>query len=149
MPLIEVGRLVLDHLDGDHLLRLEILAFDHLSKRALAQHVENEVSILVVRLFGSQNVVDVEDVITILIVVAVILNALTGLGQHASRIARRLVLEARIADAVGRRQMCRQRLQGTDETALGIGSPKRRLRIDMGVQAGELGALPKVRHAIA
>lgn len=43
--LVEVGRAVLDDLDGDNLLRLEILAFDDLAKSTLAQHIENKVSI--------------------------------------------------------------------------------------------------------
>lgn len=43
--LVKVSRAVLDDLDGNNLLRLEVLAFDDLAKGALAQHVENKVSI--------------------------------------------------------------------------------------------------------
>jgi hypothetical protein len=43
--LIEVRRPVLDDLDRDNLLGPEILALDHLSKRSLAQNVQNEVAV--------------------------------------------------------------------------------------------------------
>jgi len=39
--LLEVGRLVLDHLDGYDLVRDQVLALDHLAERSLAQHVED------------------------------------------------------------------------------------------------------------
>lgn len=47
--LIEVGRLVLDDLDSHHFLRLQVLAFYHLTESALSQHIENEVSIPVIQ----------------------------------------------------------------------------------------------------
>jgi hypothetical protein len=43
--LVEVSRAVLDDLDGNNLLRLEVLAFDDLAKSTLAQHIENKVSV--------------------------------------------------------------------------------------------------------
>jgi hypothetical protein len=67
---------------------------------------------LLVPLITTQNVVDVEDVVAVLVVVAVVLDALAGLGQHAARVARRLVLEGRVADAVCGGQMRGQRLEG-------------------------------------
>lgn len=42
--LVEVGRLVLDHLDRYNLLRLHVLTFDHLPERALAQNIQDQVS---------------------------------------------------------------------------------------------------------
>jgi len=44
--LIKVRSPVLDNLDCDHLLRLEILAFDNLPKSTLPEDIENKVSIL-------------------------------------------------------------------------------------------------------
>lgn len=43
--LIEVCCFVLDDLDGDHFLRLQILAFDNLPKSALTQHIEDEIPV--------------------------------------------------------------------------------------------------------
>lgn len=39
--LIEVSRLVLHHFHRHDLMRLHVLAFDHLSKRSLAEDVQN------------------------------------------------------------------------------------------------------------
>jgi hypothetical protein len=41
--LVEVGRLVLHDLDGDDLVRFDVLAFDDLAEGALAEDVEDEV----------------------------------------------------------------------------------------------------------
>jgi hypothetical protein len=95
----------------------EILALDNLSKRSLAQNVQNEVAvpatvrlwktkkanILVSRVFRAQNVVHVENVIALLVVIAIILHTLTGLGQNPPRVPGRFIFEAGIADSVGRR----------------------------------------------
>lgn len=43
--LVEIGSAVLNNLDSHHLLRLEVLALDDLTKRALAQYIKDEVSI--------------------------------------------------------------------------------------------------------
>lgn len=43
--LIEIGRSVFDDLDCHNFLRLEILAFNDLSKRSLAEDIENEVAV--------------------------------------------------------------------------------------------------------
>lgn len=101
--LVKVSRAILDDLDGNNLLRLEVLAFDDLAKSTLAQHIENEVSIpaeigcesegatslregfsncndaLVASFLGAQNVIHVEDIIAVLVVVAIVLGALAGL----------------------------------------------------------------------
>lgn len=60
----------------------------------------------------AENVVDVKNVITVLIVVAIILHTFARLRQNTARIPRGLVVETRIADAVGRGKMGRQRLKG-------------------------------------
>ncbi len=43
--LVEVRCPVLDNLDGDNLLRLQVLAFDHLPERALTEDVKDEVTV--------------------------------------------------------------------------------------------------------
>jgi hypothetical protein len=43
--LVEVGRLILDDLDGHNLSGFQVLAFHDLSEGTLAQYIENEVSI--------------------------------------------------------------------------------------------------------
>jgi len=41
--LVEVGRFVLDDLDGDDFMCPDVLAFDNLTKSALAENVEDEI----------------------------------------------------------------------------------------------------------
>lgn len=41
--LVEVGRFVLDNLDGDDFMCSDVLAFDDLTKGALAENVEDEI----------------------------------------------------------------------------------------------------------
>jgi hypothetical protein len=43
--LVEVGCSVLDNLDCDHLLRLQILALDDLSKGSLTENVQDEIAV--------------------------------------------------------------------------------------------------------
>jgi hypothetical protein len=57
--LVKVSRLVLHHLDRNHLLSFQVLALDDLAKSTLTKNVQDQVSVLVVRLLGAQNVVDV------------------------------------------------------------------------------------------
>lgn len=57
--------------------------------------------ILVTGLFTTQNIVDIEDVVTVLIIIAIIFHSLAGLGQHAPGVPRGLVVEVRVADTVG------------------------------------------------
>lgn len=61
---------------------------------------------------AAEDVVDIENIITILIVVAIVFHTLAGLCQHAPWVSRRLVVEVRIADTIGRGQMGCQRLKG-------------------------------------
>ena len=42
--LVEISRLIFDHLDGNNLIRPDILAFYDLAKGALAKNIENEIS---------------------------------------------------------------------------------------------------------
>ena len=115
--LIEVRRPVLDNLDRNNLLGPEILALDNLSKRSLAQNVQNEVAvpatvrlwktektnILVSRVFRAQNIIHIENIIALLVVIAIILHTLAGLGQNPPRVPGRFIFEAGITDSVGRR----------------------------------------------
>jgi len=112
--LVEVSSTVLDDLDGDHLLCSEVLALDHLTEGALSKHIEDQVTILVARFLRPQNVVDIEDVVAVLIVVAVVLDTFARLGEDAAWIARGLVVESAIAELVRCGQMGRQRLQGLE-----------------------------------
>jgi hypothetical protein len=43
--LVEIRRPVLNNLDGDHLLRLQVLALDDLTERALPEDIENEIAV--------------------------------------------------------------------------------------------------------
>ena len=43
--LIEIRRLVLDHLDSNNLVRPDVLAFRDLPERSLSEDIENEVSV--------------------------------------------------------------------------------------------------------
>ena len=104
--LVEVSSLILDDFDSDDFLRFEILAFDDLSESALAQDIEDKVAVFMVRFFGAEDVVYVKDVIAIFIIIPIVLDTLTRLCEHAARVARGLVLECWVADAVGGRKMC-------------------------------------------
>lgn len=66
---------------------------------------------------ATEDVVDIENVITILVVVAIVFHTLAGLCQHAPWVSRRLVVEVRIADTIGRGQMGCQRLKGLRNNA--------------------------------
>ena len=119
--LVEIGRAVLDHLDRDNLLRLHVLALYHLAEGTLAKDVEDQIAVLVAGLLGAQDVVDVENVIAILVVVAIVLDSLARLGQHSARIARGLVFETRVADAVGRGEVDGERLERLSTPKLAFG----------------------------
>lgn len=131
--LVEVCGSVLDHLDSNHLLCLQVLTFHHLSESALTEHIEDQISvpepekrwsvgnnsrtahqmkacILVTCLFRAENVIDVEDIIAVLVIEAVILDAFARFGQNSTRIARRLVFEVGVTYPVCRGEMSGQRL---------------------------------------
>jgi hypothetical protein len=68
------------------------------------------------RLFGPENVVHIEDIITIFVVITIVLKTFAGLREDSPRISRGLVLEIRVANSVGGRQLrcqCLKRLQNT------------------------------------
>ena len=127
--MVEVGCSVFDDLDRHDLLGLEVLTLDHLPKRSLTEDIEDQVpvparkavsassspsnraSILVPSFFGAQNIVNIENVVAVLVIIAVILHPLARLGQDAARIPRRLVFEVWIADPVRRRKVRCERLE--------------------------------------
>lgn len=57
--------------------------------------------LLMTSLLRAQDIIYIEDVIAVLVVIAVILYSLARLGKNAPRIPRRLVLEAGVAYSVG------------------------------------------------
>jgi hypothetical protein len=63
------------------------------------------------RLFRSQYVVDIEDVIAVLVVIAIVLDALARLGQDSTWVAGGLVIEAGVTQLVRRGQMACKRLK--------------------------------------
>lgn len=69
------------------------------------------VAILVPGLFRAKNIVDIEDIIAVLIVKAIILHTLARFRQDATGVTCRGILEARVADLVGCGEVCRQSLQ--------------------------------------
>ena len=62
-------------------------------------------------LFRSQYVVDIEDVVTVLVVVAIVLDALARLSEDSAWVAGGLVVEAGVTQLVRRGQMARKRLK--------------------------------------
>ena len=66
--LLSIRFLILNDFHTDYLMRFQILAFDDLSKRSLAQHIQDQVLVS----FASQYVINVEDIITVLVIVAVV-----------------------------------------------------------------------------
>jgi hypothetical protein len=51
--------------------------------------------------FAAEDIVDVEDIIAVLIVISIVFNSLAGFGQYSSGVPRRLVVEPRVANAIG------------------------------------------------
>lgn len=69
-------------------------------------------------LLTTQDVIDIENIIAILVIIAIILHTLAWFGQHATRVSRGLVVEVRVADAIRRRKVGRQRLEGLRMTGV-------------------------------
>lgn len=60
---------------------------------------------------ASQNIVDIQDIIAVFVVVAIILHPLTRLREHPPRVPRGLVDEFRVTYPIGRRKMGGQGLE--------------------------------------
>lgn len=56
----------------------------------------------------SQPVVDIENIVVILIVIAFVVHRLARLGEDAPRVVRRLILELGVADMVCLDNVCRE-----------------------------------------
>lgn len=63
----------------------------------------------------SEDIIDVEDVIAVLVIIPVVLGTLARLGKNPTRVARGLVLEAGVANPVRCRQVNSQSLQGLQD----------------------------------
>jgi hypothetical protein len=95
--LVKVRRLVLDDLDGHNLVGLHVLALDDLPKRSLTENVQDEVPAVgegletgwmdaghaLVAILAPQPVVDVEDIVVVLVVIAVVVRGLARLREDA------------------------------------------------------------------
>lgn len=88
--LVEVCWFILHHLDGDDLVRCDILAFHHLTEGTLAQNVQNEVPatrkyitvspeghVHALGFIVTQPIIHVKNVIVIHVVVPIIMRGLT------------------------------------------------------------------------
>lgn len=75
--LLEIGRMILDDFDGDNVVCAHVLALDHLAKSALAEHVENQVFVTIVR---AEPVVDIQNEVMVFIIVALVVSRLSGFG---------------------------------------------------------------------
>ena len=51
-------------------------------------------------MFRAEQIVDIEDVIVILVVVSIIVHWLARLGENASWVASRLIVELRVANVI-------------------------------------------------
>lgn len=60
--------------------------------------------------FGPQNVIDIQNIVTIFIVVAIILDPFARFCKHPPRVPGRFIFKVGIAEAVSNRQVCRQGL---------------------------------------
>ena len=117
--LLVVCWLVLDDLDSHNLVRLHILALDDLSKGTLAEDVQDEVAIAV---FIAQPVIDVQDVVAVLIVVAIVIHWLARLCQDPPRIKGQLIDERRIDQMIGVMKVRGHCLERTDKASRWIRS---------------------------
>ena len=70
------------------------------SRTAIRQNSTKRQIDVLVTIILSQPVVDVEDIIVVLIVIALVVHRFAWLGEHAPRIVRRFILELGIADVV-------------------------------------------------
>lgn len=69
-------------------------------------------------LFRAENIINVENVVAVLVIIAIVLGALARLREDPTRVSRCLILEVGVADAVSRGQVARQSLQRLPKDAL-------------------------------
>jgi len=71
----------------------------------LSEDIQNEISVLVAGFLRTKDIIDIEDIVTVLVVIAIILNTFAWLGKNSSWVSRCFVLEIWIAYSVGGRKM--------------------------------------------
>jgi hypothetical protein len=111
-------------------LSFQVLAFNNLAEGPLTEHVKYEIpvsyiasqlngqswrvtipNILVSVVFIPENIVNIKDIVAILIIIAIILDTFTWLGEYSSGISGRFIFECGITDPVCGWQMSGQSLQ--------------------------------------
>ena len=124
--LVEISGLIFDNLDGNDFICPNVLALDDLPEGPLTENIENKISKenlskakellrgedLLVPIFTSQKIVDIENIIVIIIVVTIIMCRLAGLRKNSSGICRRLVRELRVAPVESGRDIGRESFEG-------------------------------------
>lgn len=85
--LVEVCGPILDNFHSHDFLCLQVLAFHDLTESALTQDIQDEISILMACLLRTQYVVDIEDVVTVVIVETIILRAFARLSEDSARVS--------------------------------------------------------------
>ena len=85
--LVEVCCPILDDFDSHDFLCLQVLTFYDLTESALTQDIQDEISILMACLLRTQYVVDIEDVVTVVIVETIVLRAFAWLSEDSARVS--------------------------------------------------------------
>ena len=85
--LIEICCAIFDNLDCNHFLCLQVLTFHNLTKCPLAEYIQDQISAFFARVFTPQYVVYIENIIAILIIIAIILDTLAWFGQYSSGVS--------------------------------------------------------------
>lgn len=131
-----------------------------LAPNSVKMHTEH---VLVASLLGPKNIIDIENIVAILVVIAVVLAPFARLREDSSWITGGLVFEARVAYPVCRRQVNGKRLKGlvkfvsireapsfgaettyTNKTTLRVRSPECRLSVDLGPKILRRPYLPEL-----
>lgn len=83
---------------------LHVLALYDLPKRALTENVKDEI---LVTILCTEPVVDIENVVIVLVVVALVMYGFARLCEDATGVVSRLVAELGIANVVRIEEICR------------------------------------------
>lgn len=101
--LIEVCGAVFHDFDSHDFLSFEVLAFDDLPESTLPKDIKDQIAVLMTIVFIAKDIIHVEDIITVLIIIPIVFDALAGFSKNAPRIPGRLIFELWIANAIGGR----------------------------------------------
>lgn len=66
---------------------------------------------LVAGFFTPQNIIDIQDVVTLLVIITVILDSFAGFGEDPPRVPGGFVVKSGVADAIRGRKIRGQRLK--------------------------------------